>query len=219
VVERDATTLWYVKEKEARQRTRIALDSIDEATCREILERFERVDVTVAVWDITSDVGIPCFLSVILDRRENWLHRLVPSAGTGCHPARHIALLRALTEAAQSRLTFIAGSRDDTTRSEYEHSRDLDVRGRIRAELLTTGPMRSFQDVPTWEAETFNEDIVWEVDRLRSAGVRQVIIVDLTSPVFRLPVVRVVIPGLEGPNDVPGYALGARAQALLKGET
>jgi hypothetical protein len=30
--------------------------------------------------------------------------------------------------------------------------------------------------------------------------------------------VRVVIPGLEGPNDAPGYALGARARALLKGE-
>jgi YcaO-like protein with predicted kinase domain len=218
VVERDATTLWYVKEKEERQRTRIDLDTIDEATCREILEKFERADVAVAVWDITSDIGIPCFLSVILDRRESWLHRLVPSAGAGCHPARHIALLRALTEAAQSRLTFIAGSRDDTIRSEYEHSRDLDVRGRIRAELLTVGPMRSFQDVATWEAETFNEDIAWEVDRLRSVGVRQVIIVDLTSPVFRLPVVRVVIPGLEGPNDAPGYALGARARALLKGE-
>jgi YcaO-like protein with predicted kinase domain len=218
VVERDATTLWYVKEKEARQRTRIDLDTIDEATCREILGKFERADVAVAVWEITSDVGIPCFLGVILDRRENWFHRLVPSAGAGCHPARHIALLRALTEAAQSRLTFIAGSRDDTTRSEYEHSRDLDVRGQIRAELLSTGPMRSFQDVPTWEAETFNEDIAWEVDRLRSVGVRQVIIVNLTSPIFRLPVVRVVIPGLEGSNHVPGYALGARAKALLKRE-
>ncbi|MCL6649199.1 MAG: YcaO-like family protein [Chloroflexi bacterium] len=34
-------------------------------------------------------------------------------AGQGCHARREIALLRALTEATQSRLTVIAGTRDD----------------------------------------------------------------------------------------------------------
>ena len=37
----------------------------------------------------------------------------LPEFGAGCHPSRDIALLRALTEAAQARTTFIAGSRDD----------------------------------------------------------------------------------------------------------
>ena len=78
--------------------------------------------------------------------------------------------------------------------------------------------MRSFQDVPTWSAETFDGDIAWELDRLRSVGVKQVIVVDLTNPVFGLPVVRVVIPGLEGSDHVPGYALGARARALLESQ-
>ena len=36
-----------------------------------------------------------------------------PEYGNGCHPAREVALLRALTEAAQARLTYIAGARDD----------------------------------------------------------------------------------------------------------
>lgn len=218
VVERDATTLWHVMDKEEQQRTRIDLDTVDEGNCREILEKFERAEVAVAVWEITSDVGIPSFLSVVMDRREDRLRLLYPSVGTGCHPARHIALLRALTEAAQSRLTYIAGSRDDAMRSRYERSRDPDVLRRYREELLTAPPMRSFQDVPTWSAETFDEDIAWELDRLRSVGVEQVIVVDLTKPVFGLPVVRVVIPGLEGSDHVPGYALGARAWALLEGQ-
>ncbi len=216
VVERDATTLWHVMDKGAQQRTRIDLDTIDEPTCRETLGKFERAEVTVAIWDITSDVGIPCFLSIAMDRREDRLRSLYPSVGAGCHPARQIALLRALTEAAQSRLTFIAGSRDDAIRSRYERSRDPDALRQYRAQLEAAPPMRSFHGIPTWNAETFDEDIAWELDRLQSVGVKQVIVVDLTQSVFGLPVVRVVIPGLEGSNHVPGYALGARAQALLK---
>ena len=218
VVERDATTLWHVMDKGAQQRTRVDLNTISEPTCCETLEKLERAKVGVAVWDITTDVGIPTFLATIMDRKEDRLRLLYPSVGTGCHPARHIALLRALTEAAQSRLTFIAGSRDDANRSKYERSRDPDSQQKYRAQLETTPPVRSFLDVPTWEAETFNEDIAWELDRLRSAGISQVIVVDLTLPVFRLPVVRVVIPGLEGSNHVPGYAIGARARALLDGQ-
>jgi ribosomal protein S12 methylthiotransferase accessory factor len=218
VVERDATTLWRVMDKEAQQRTRIDLDTVDEGSCREILEKLERADVSAAVWEITTDVGIPSFLCSIADRKEDRLRLLYPSAGTGCHPARHIALLRAITEAAQSRLTLIAGSRDDTIRSQYERSRDPDALQQYRAQLLTAPPMRSFQDVPTWNAETFDEDIARELDRLRSAGMRQVIVVDLTKPVFGLPVVRVVIPGLEGSDHVPGYALGTRARSLLEGQ-
>ena len=36
-----------------------------------------------------------------------------PEYGNGCHPAREVALLRALTEAAQARTTYISGTRDD----------------------------------------------------------------------------------------------------------
>ena len=219
VVERDATTLWHAIEEEVQHKTRIDLDTVDEPTCREILGKFELAEVDVAVWDITTDVGIPAFLSRIMDRKEDRLRLLYPSVGTGCHPARHIALLRALTEAAQSRLTFIAGSRDDAIRSRYERSRDPDALQQYRARLLIPEALRSFRDAPSWDAETFDEDIVWELDRLRSVGVQQVIVVDLTQSVFTLPVVRVVIPGLEGSDHVPGYALGARAQALVEGRT
>jgi ribosomal protein S12 methylthiotransferase accessory factor len=218
VVERDATTLWHVLDKKTQQRARIDLDTVDEESCRGTLDKFERADVAVAVWEITTDVGIPSFLAAIMDRTEDRLRLLYPSVGTGCHPVRHIALLRALTEAAQSRLTYIAGSRDDAIRSRYERSRDPDALRQYRAELLTAAPMRSIQEAPTWRADTFEEDIAWELDRLRSVGVKQVILVDLTMAEFGLPVVRVVIPGLEGSDHVPGYALGARAHALREGQ-
>ena len=47
-------------------------------------------------------------------------------------------------------------------------------------------------------------------------GIDQVIAVDLGKEALGLPVVRVVVPGLEGPNDgVGGYTPGARARRLV----
>jgi ribosomal protein S12 methylthiotransferase accessory factor YcaO len=48
-------------------------------------------------------------------------------------------------------------------------------------------------------------------------GIRQVVVVDLTKPEIGLPVVRVVVPGLEGPDKGgrSDYAPGPRARAML----
>jgi ribosomal protein S12 methylthiotransferase accessory factor len=182
-----------------------------------VRDTYERAGIAVAVWETTTDVGIPSFLCTIIDRAEDPLRLLYSTAGMGCHPARHVALLRALTEAAQSRLTLIAGSRDDFLRSDYERYRSPDVLRHARAQMDVKGPMRNFHDGPTWDGETFDEDVAWELNRLRAVGIERVVVVDLTKPEFRLPVVRVVIPGLEGVSSLPGYVHGARAQALIEG--
>jgi ribosomal protein S12 methylthiotransferase accessory factor len=126
---------------------------------------------------------------------------------------REVALLRALTEAAQSRLTLIAGSRDDRTRRDYQLLGDPDTVRRTTAALRAGRSLRSYHDVPTFEGETFDADVAWELNRLRAVGVEQVVVVDLTRPEFGLPVVRVVIPGLEA-EKTPDYLYGARAVAL-----
>lgn len=216
VVERDATTLWNLMDEESQQRTRIDLSTINDPNCREVLEKYELSDIAVGVWETTSDVGIPAFLCMISDRVETPLHILYPTAGMGCHPDRNIALLRALTEAAQSRLTAIAGSRDDLPRSDYERYRNLDVLRANRTRLQAKGPERSFDAVPTWNGETFEDDVTWELERLRAVGIERVLFVDLTKPEYRLPVVRVVIPGLEGVSLLPDYTPGARATRFME---
>jgi ribosomal protein S12 methylthiotransferase accessory factor len=47
-------------------------------------------------------------------------------------------------------------------------------------------------------------------------GVQQVLVVDLTKPDLSVPVVRVVIPGLEGPDkgERSDYVPGLRARAV-----
>src|SRR5262249_52941107 len=123
VVERDATTLWYLLHEQQQASTQVDLNTVDDLLCRDVLKKFENAGVSVAVWETTSDVGIPSFLCLTVDPK----HVLHSARGMGCPPARRVALLRALTEAAQSRLTYIAGSRDDLFRPEYELARSEEI--------------------------------------------------------------------------------------------
>jgi YcaO-like protein with predicted kinase domain len=215
IVERDATALWDLSDEQARLRSRIDLSSVEDVSCRAVLAAYERAGVDVAVFETTSDTGVPAFLCTICEPEGSALGGLSGASGMGCHPDRKVALLRALTEAAQSRLVVIAGSRDDIFAEDYERLQGPEALRAFRARIDAGGPRRSLQHVPTWEAETFDDDIAWELGCLQQAGISRVVAVDLTRPELGLPVVRVVIPGLEYWPSAPNYTLGARGRARL----
>jgi YcaO-like protein with predicted kinase domain len=214
VVERDATSLWFLSSAEERQRSRIDLGTVEDPGCRSALEGFERAGLEIAAWEVTSDVGIPAFLSAALEPPSSPGHAGT-TLGMGCHPAREVALLRALTEVAQTRLTYISGSRDDMRRRQYEAARSAQRWNQVRG-WMGDGPGRSFHEVPTRKSASLDEDVAWEIERLRASGVTQAIVVDLTRAELQIPVVRVVIPGLEGPSSMAVYVEGARARRRVE---
>ena len=216
VVERDATTLWSLMSEEERERRRIDLDTVDDPACREVLDKYERAGVMVGVWDSTTDIGLPCFECGIVDRENKGMRDLYSAGGSGCHPAREIALLRALTEAAQSRAACISGSRDDLFRSVYDRAMSPEAIESLRSRLADGRAGRDFRSVPTWPGETLDEDVAWELKRLQAIGLQHVIVVDLTKPEFGLPVARVIIPGLEAKGVVPNCRYGRRALAFME---
>jgi len=217
LVERDAGTLWHMKSEDHRRRTRVDLATVDDPACQDILGCYERADVAVFVWETTSDIGIPAYLCIIVDRDPNPHRAIAPMGGMGCHPSRAIALLRALTEAAQSRLTLITGARDDVRFGMGHPSEDLEAARQWLDRHGAAPAMRGFDEAPDFEGESFDEDVAWELERLRQAGLEQAVVVDLTRPEFAIPVVRVVVPGLEPLYDTPGYVPGARANRCLRG--
>ena len=133
------------------------------------------------------------------------------SRGAGCHADRAVALAKALTEAAQVRLTHITGMRDDIFSDAYED----DLAARAGAAFLDACaarlPPRSFNVVPSFTSDDIAEDVRWLAHRLSASGFPSLLVVDLTRPEFDIPVVRVIIPGLEGYSAHPGYRPGARA--------
>ncbi|WP_163995277.1 YcaO-like family protein [Pyxidicoccus caerfyrddinensis] len=216
VVERDATTLWHARGERAQARTRLDLDSVDDAGCREALEKYARAGIAVGAWETTSDVGVPAFTCSIIDREPEAFRPVAVASGMGCHPSREVALLRALTEAAQSRLTRISGARDDLHRKAYESARDGVAADRLRTRLREEPAVRRFNDAPSYDGATLEDDLAWVLGRLGAVGVSQVVAVDLTKPELGVPVVRVVVPGLEPTHEAPGYMPGARAQRAMR---
>ena len=210
IVERDAMSVWHHVDRATRDGTRVDLGTIDDDPCREVLGRLERAEFAAAVWDTTTDVGIPSFYCLIVDRRRETAHS---GAGAGSHPSREVALLRALTEAVQVRTTYITGSRDDLHPEEFTPPGiEQKLRG-ARALMEGGGGRRDFRQIPTFESETFADDLAWMLARLRSASVKEVVAIDLTRPDLGIPVARLVIPGLEGPDDHDRYVPGPRALA------
>jgi YcaO-like protein with predicted kinase domain len=213
-VERDAFALWEARTDDDRAERRVALDTVGDPGCHRLLEAYERAGVGVAAWDLTTDVGLPVFSVTIVDRRTDAARRLPAATGGGCHPDRGVALSRALTEAAQSRLTVIAGSRDDCPPSLYRRLKDATAIGSHVTAVEAAAP-RSFGDVERVSGDSIDADVTHELDRLRAVGLRHAILVDLSRPEVGVPVVRMVVPGLEGWTDKVARAVpGPRRRAL-----
>jgi YcaO-like protein with predicted kinase domain len=216
-VERDAATLHSVRTPRDAASRRIDPKTVDDPGCVEALDRLDRAAMSVAIWDITSDVGIPAFTCRIAERRQPPVVSAYDAEGMGCHPDRNVALLRALTEAAQSRLGHISGARDDPCGWEYAYGTVEEAPPGPAADLDGEAA-RDFTAVPAFDGDSFDADVAWELAALRSAGISEVVLVDLTHEDFGIPVVRVIVPGLEGPvTTVPECRLGQRATELIGG--
>jgi len=213
VIERDAVAIWRAGGSPVRSHTQVDLASVDDPDCRELLARFERAGVAVGVWDATSDIGLPVFVAEIADRDAEACRLLYACTGQGCHRSRAIALARALTEAAQSRLTAISAARDDVDRTSYEQFRARDPIARALEAIRGSGERRAFQSAPDGSSETLEADLAAVLDALRSRGFAEAATVDLTRRELGVPVARVVIPGLESMWEAPGYVPGPRARA------
>jgi YcaO-like protein with predicted kinase domain len=116
LIERDATALWRQSPAAEQDRRRLDLATVDDPACLGVHELFARAGINLAAWDVTTDVGVPTFQCFAADRTGEIGH---VGVGAGSHPTRKIALLRAMTEAAQVRTTYIVGSREDIRYADY----------------------------------------------------------------------------------------------------
>ncbi|HUU76046.1 MAG TPA: YcaO-like family protein, partial [Methanoregulaceae archaeon] len=97
VIERDAWSL-----VEATRDTGPEIVEIKDPLTRSLLDKFSSAEVDVTIKNITSEIGIPTFAAVSDDIRLK--DPALLTIGMGTHTSARIAVLRALTEMAQSRL-------------------------------------------------------------------------------------------------------------------
>ncbi len=210
LIERDAMSLWWHQRDTSHEITRVDLATIGSPQAREILHRFDAAGVNIAVWDISSDLAVAAFRATAVDGDPHEPRRLPVTGGHGCHLDRDIALCRALTEAAQARLTQITGSRDDISRASIEASTDAVAKASFISELFTRqNPSADYRQIETTTHDFLESDIETVLGLLGAAGLPEPVCVDLTDPQLNIPVVKIIAPGLE-PNPMEATLAGHR---------
>ncbi len=192
VIERDAEAAW----RRAGGDRRLVLDTITDPVCRELIERIVATGARIFVWDLGGIIPvIGC--AIMEDPREPAWRALGFYQGFGAHLVPEVAIARAITEAAQTRLTYIAGGRDDFFRFDYERATDPGILADLWEQLAAPCDEPAvFDELPRITTRGLGEDLTALVEIVVAAGAPQVIAVDLTHTALGVPVVKVLVPGL-----------------------
>jgi ribosomal protein S12 methylthiotransferase accessory factor len=174
-------------------------DTIDDALVRAIVDQVEEAGTRVLLLWLPSAIAVHTFWAVMINRSPMASVSTL-NIGWGTHVDMRIAACRALTEAAQSRLVFIHGAREDILAKQVYHAK----------QTLDSAAVRYFHDLPadtTWSdiegrpSVGGHEDLDLLLSRvvgaLADAGHDRLIRFDLTDPEAGIPVVKVIAPTLK----------------------
>ena len=211
LVERDAVSLWQQRPAAERRAGRVDVADGVSTALGGLVVRLGAAGFAVGIHDVTSDLAVPTFVSVIADRLDPAGHA---GFGSAAHLSAAHAARAALLEAVQVRTSYIAGARDDLAPAEYAAGGPAAKTRWVEPLLGDDGTARPLPPDAPAAAHSVEAQLVWLLARLAAAGMDRAVAVDLARPDVGLPVVRVVVPGLEGTADDPDYVPGARALAL-----
>jgi len=198
VLERDQVAHWVVAENLSRKPSphRLNLTTGLPESVQAIVDMIQAGGLEIAVWHASITIEVPCFACTIADLKGNTLYPQ-RAAGYGCHVSKEIALLRAITEAAQSRLTFISGARDDVFIKQYESDIRIDIplNGGWRKTMAASDDALLYDDLPDFsEFNSFSEAIGFIISSVAQDGISDVFALDLTNKAIGVPVIHVCAP-------------------------
>lgn len=193
VIERDA---WSIFEAKREVKPEVNCDETENPIIRGLLNKFKDAGIDVKLVDLTSDIRATTIAAVSDDLvlRDPALLTL----GVGTHLDPEIAVIRALTEVAQSRATQIHGAREDTTRAIFMRKAGYERMKRINKHWFgESQDTVDLADIKNRAGKSFKKDIETSLRLLKERGFKMVLYVDLTRPEIQIPVVRIIIPELE----------------------
>ncbi|MDR3223104.1 MAG: YcaO-related McrA-glycine thioamidation protein [Methanobrevibacter sp.] len=193
VVERDA---WSIFELTKLNNEEIELNDFKNPLINEMLEKFENSNIEIKLMNLTADVNIPTIAASADDKFLKDPALLTFGLGTHLNP--EIAVLRALTEVAQSRLTQIHGTREDTTRADFMRRAGYERMKKInKAYFQHDDEKINVNDIKDKSSNSLKENIEIATRELKKASLDKVLFTDLTRAEIGVNVVRVIIPKAE----------------------
>ncbi|MDQ7822241.1 MAG: YcaO-like family protein [Candidatus Eremiobacteraeota bacterium] len=213
VVERDAVACMDMALLSGRiplSKVRVDLSTIPFETIGGLIGKIEEAGLLPVLLDCTTDTAIPVYHCMLLDDKKCYV-------GSGASLSPETAMARAFTEAALAHAVLFSGVRDVYFRDERLAGSLVDFRKQM-AESLEAPAERSARGLSAERTGSFEGDIAVMKDKLRGAGIDQLIVIDLPEPGLPGSVVKVTAPGLEGYHHTIAYRPGSRALSRMSGE-
>ena len=193
VIERDA---WSIFELTHKNYAQIDLNSIESEIINDAVDKFESKGIKIKLMDFTADIKIPTIAASADDTVTKDAGLL--TLGMGTHLDPEVAILRALTEVAQSRATQINGAREDTVRADFSREAGYERMKRINKYYFKQEEDQiKLSDIENKSTSSITKDIEIVKNELIANDIEKILYVDLTRPELDVSVVRVVIPEME----------------------
>jgi len=210
-IERDACVLWDVGGPVRRYARRIDPHSIEDDDIREMLEKIFAADFDLALFDVTSDLSIASVVALLRPKGDGGSLRYVDlTMGAGASLSPNVAAARAISEAVQSRMTFIAGARDDLVPELFSRRADPAHLQSFRVRCAT-----NLSELPTMAAKSTQDALDQVVEALLRHGIDRLYAIELAPEWLPASVAKVFAPQLEHPEGGRRIRFGSRA--LSKG--
>lgn len=194
VIERDA---WSIFELTKKNKKCINIDNIENPLINELLEKFKKESINIKLMDLTADIDIPTIAATADDTILKDPALLTLGIGTHLNP--EIAVLRALTEVAQSRATQIHGTREDTSRAVLMRKAGYERMKKINKHYFEeeSDDIIDLSDIEDKSTDSLKKDIEITTNELERNNIDKILFKNLTRKEIGINVVRVIIPGTE----------------------
>jgi len=162
-----------------------------------VIHKIQRAQSKLVLLWVQSCVPVHTFWAILLNQNP---FSAVSTFNIGCgtHLDIKVATARAITEAVQSRLAFIHGSREDIIakpvyKADYTQSSPA---YKYFAHLEGNTTWQTVQQQVRYKNNELLQSYSYLLSEMSKAGHSQILRFNLTKPKFRIPVVKVIIPSL-----------------------
>ncbi len=173
----------------------IDLRTIDDGDVHALCQKIAAAGVRLVLIWVRGALPIHTFWAVLLEQ-NGFSHMTMVHFGYGAHHHRAFAAMQAITEAAQSRLSFIHGVREDFS-AKITAKQTNKQHQRVYHAFNQAVSTADWHALPGGASAGRGENATGLLHALHGAGYQRILRVDLTRPPYHIPVVKVLVPGLK----------------------
>ncbi|OJJ18111.1 hypothetical protein BKI52_29910 [marine bacterium AO1-C] len=197
VIERDISSFHSI-----RDASQLVIPASYPEKIAAIAHKVAQAGLELVVRYAQNEFAMPYFMAAVVD--HELANPVFIHGGYGCHPLKEIAMMRAVTEAIQSRLSFIHGGRDDLTDT-FKISKNQTTENRTQkfhqlvSQFKNAHQSINFAHISEhqWSFDTLEEYLQQLLSLLKQHHFKQVLRVAFTQPEEPLQVVKMIIPKME----------------------